>query len=169
MSKIKKYSFVLACMLFAFAGQAQKFGYLNSTQLMGELPEVKAANSELETYQNQLVTKGENMVKDLQAKIQSYTAEAQGGTLSAVEMQKREEAFAADEKKIQAYELEVQNKLFQKREEVLTPILDKVKKAIEDVGKENGYTMIFDSNAGTILHAAESDNVEALVKAKLGM
>ena len=158
-----------AIMLSAVAINAQKFGYLNSNQLLSELPEVKAADSELETYQKQLVSSGEQMVKDLDAKIQAYSKQAQEGTLSQVQMQQKEAELTKEQQKIQAYELEVQNKILKKREEVLQPIMDKVKEAIENVGKENGYTMIFDSNAGTILHASESENVMSLVKAKLGM
>ena len=158
-----------AIMLSAVAINAQKFGYLNSNQLLSELPEVKAADSELETYQKQLVSSGEQMVKDLDAKIQAYSKQAQEGTLSQVQMQQKEAELTKEQQKIQAYELEVQNKILKKREEVLQPIMDKVKEAIENVGKENGYTMIFDSNAGTTLHASESENVMSLVKAKLGM
>ena len=158
-----------AMMLSSVAINAQKFGFLNSNQLLAELPEVKSADSELETFQAQLVTSGEKMVKDLDAKIQTYSKQAQEGTLSQVQMQQKEAELTQEQQKIQAYELEVQNKILKKREEVLQPIMDRVKTAIEEVGKENGYTMIFDSNAGTILHASESENVMALVKAKLGM
>lgn len=160
----------LVVVLFSVvAVNAQKFGYLNSTQLLAELPEVKSADSQLETYQKQLISSGEAMVKALDAKIQAYSKQAQEGTLSQVQMQQKEAELGAEQQKIQAYELEVQNKILKKREEVLQPIMDKVKTAIETVGKENGYTMIFDSNAGTILHADESENVLTLVKAKLGL
>lgn len=158
-----------AMMLSSVAMNAQKFGYLNSSQLLSELPEVESADSQLETYQKQLISSGEKMVKDLDAKIQAYSKQAQEGTLSQVQMQQKEAELSKEQQKIQAYELEVQNKILKKREEVLQPIMDKVKTAIETVGKENGYTMIFDSNAGTILHASESENVMTLVKAKLGM
>jgi len=148
---------------------AQKFGYVNSAQLLSELPSVKAAESELETFQKQLISNGEAMVKKLEAKIQAYSKEAQGGTLSQVQMQKKEEELGAEQQKIQQYEVEVQNKILAKRETLYAPILDKVKVAIEAVGKEAGYTMIFDSSGGTILHASDSENVMALVKTKLGL
>ena len=48
------------------------------------------------------------------------------------------------------------------------PILDKVKMAIETYGKDNGYTMIFDSSAGAILHATETDNLINPLKSKIG-
>ncbi len=148
---------------------AQKFGYLNSAQLLSEFPEVKAADSQLETYQKQLVGEGEAMVKKLEAKFQAYSKEAQEGLLSQVQMAKKEEELGKEQQRIQSFELEVQNKILAKREELYKPILDKLKVAIEAIGSENGYTMIFDSSAGTILHASDSENVMNLVKAKLGI
>jgi len=161
---------ILGALLIASVSlNAQKFGYINSAQLLSELPEVVSAESQLETYQKQLISSGEGMVKKLEAKIQAYSKEAQEGLLSQVQMQKKEAELGEEQQKIQAYELEVQNKILKKREELLQPIMDKVKVALENVGKEQGYTMIFDSSAGTILHANESENVMSAVKAKLGM
>lgn len=161
---------ITAILLLGFVSTyAQKFGYLNSAQLLAEFPEVKSADSQLETYQKQLVGEGEAMVKKLESKFQAYSKEAQEGLLSQVQMAKKEEELGKEQQKIQAFELEVQNKILTKREALYKPILDKLKVAIEAIGKENGYTMIFDSSAGTILHASDSENVMDLVKAKLGI
>ena len=161
---------ILGALLIACTSmQAQKFGYINSAELLAELPAVKSADSQLETYQKQLMSSGESMVKKLETKFQAYSKEAQEGMLSQVQMQKKEEELAAEQQKIQQYEVEVQNKILAKREELYKPILDKVKVAIENVGKEQGYTMIFDSSAGTILHANDSENLMTAVRAKMGM
>ncbi len=169
MNKILKSLFIGLALIAVSSLQAQKFGYINSAELLAEVPAVKAADSELETYQAQLVKSGEEMVKKLEAKFQAYSREAQEGLLSQVQMQKKEEELGIEQQKIQKYELEVQNKILAKREELYKPILDKVKVTIENVGKENGYTMIFDTSTGTILHANDGDNVMSLVKAKMGM
>ncbi len=156
-------------LISAVSMNAQKFGYVNSAQLLAELPAVKSADSELETFQKQLMSSGEAMVKQLETKYQAYAKEAQEGLLSQVQMQKKEQELATEQQKIQQFEVEVQNKIIAKREQLYAPILDKVKVAIEAVGKEQGYTMIFDSSAGTILHASESENVMAKVKTKMGI
>ena len=90
-------------------------------------------------------------------------------TRESVQMQEKEGELGLEQQKIQQYEVEVQQKIIKKREELYQPILDKVKVAIEAVGKDNGYTMIFDASNGTILHANDGDNVMTLVKTKLGM
>jgi outer membrane protein len=55
---------------------------------------------------------------------------------------------------------------------MLKPIIDKAKKAVEDVGKEKGLIYVFDVSGelGTILyHSNESVDVLPLAKAKLGI
>ncbi|NNE25514.1 MAG: OmpH family outer membrane protein [Saprospiraceae bacterium] len=165
-----KITAILALLVFAsFSVNAQKFGYINSALLLSEMPEVKSADSQLETYQSQLVSKGEDMVKAFETKYQKYAQEANNGVLSQVQMQQKEAELGQEQQKIQQYEVEVQQKILAKREELYQPILDKVKVAIESVGKDNGYTMIFDTSTGTLLHANDSDDVMSLVKTKLGI
>jgi outer membrane protein len=147
----------------------QKFGYINSQELLVNLTEVKAADTELETYQKQLLAVGQTKVQEFEAEYKKYAEEAQKGLLSAVQTQTREADLAKKQEEIQKYEVEVQTKLGAKREELYKPILDKVKMAIETYGKENGYTMIFDTGAGMILHALESDNLLPALKTKLGI
>ncbi len=148
---------------------AQKFGYVNSTQLLLEMPDVKSADSQLESYQKQLIAKGENMVKSFEQKYQAYVTEANAGGLSKIQMQKREGELATEQQNIQKYELEVQQKILSKREELYKPILDKVQNAIDAVGKEGGYTMIFDASTGALLHANNSEDLTTQIKSKLGI
>jgi outer membrane protein len=59
---------------------------------------------------------------------------------------------------------------YQDREKkLLTPIIDKAKKAIEDVAAENKYSYIFDSGVGSLLYQDASDDILPLVKKKLGL
>jgi outer membrane protein len=150
-----------------FGVNAQKFGYVNSQELLVSMPEVKAADSELEAFQKQLVTVGQNKMKDLQEEYNKYVEDSQKGVLSQVQAQSKEEELGKKNQELQAYEAEVQQKLTIKRETLYKPILDKVKAAIELYGKENSYTMIFDTSAGAILHALDSDNLMEPIKAKL--
>lgn len=162
--------FTTIILLLSIGGiQAQKFGHLNSNEIIAALPEVKGADTELESYSQKLIEKGQTMMTDYEAKYKSYAEKANGGELSQLQMQQAEAALGQDQQAIQAYEVEVQNLIAQKKQEVYQPILDKVQVAIDAVGKENGYNMIFDSSSFGMIYAQESENVEALVKAKLGI
>lgn len=61
MNKILKSLFIGLALIAVSSLQAQKFGYINSAELLAEVPAVKAADSELETYQAQLVKSGEEL------------------------------------------------------------------------------------------------------------
>ena len=56
-----------------------------------------------------------------------------------------------------------------KREEKLKPILEKVNNAIQTVAKENGYLYVIDATAGTLLYADEANDLQNLVRTKLGL
>lgn len=148
---------------------AQKFGYINSSQLLLEHPEIKTADSQLETFQSQLIAKGQKMVQDLETKYNAYIQEANKGVLSQVQMQQKEGEFTVEQQEIAKFEQEVQMEIAKKREELYQPILDKVKSAIEEIGKEQGFTMIFDSTSGAILSASDNDNLLSEVKSRLGI
>ena len=149
--------------------QAQKYGYLNSAQLLLEMPEIKTADDQLSTYQEGLLQEGENMVAVFQQNFQKYQADRESGELSPLEIQQREGDLSKEQQSIQNYELEVQRLLIDKREELYKPILDKVKNALDELGKEQGFTMIFDTSTGGLLHANQQEDVMPLIKSKLGI
>lgn len=166
--KMKYLLIAAACLVFVNL-QAQKFGYVNSQALLIESPEVKAADAELSSYQQELLAQGEQKVKSFETKYKSYVEAANAGTLSQIEMQQQEGELAQEQEAIRQFEVEIQQKLLTKREALYNPILDKMKNALDAIGKENGYTMIFDSSLGGLLHATEADDLMPMLKAKLGM
>ena len=62
-----------------------------------------------------------------------------------------------------------QESLAKKENEILKPIIDKAKKAINDVAKEKGYDYILDTGLGMVLYASDSEDILPLVKKKLGL
>jgi len=71
------------------------------------------------------------------------------------------------EKRISDFQQSAQDKIDAKREKLYEPILQKANDGIKAVAKANGYTYIFDSSAGMLLFADESDDVMPLVKSHL--
>ena len=165
----KSYLSLVFVVLTISMGLSQKYAYLNSTQLLLDMPEVKAADSQLETYQKSLLAKGEEMLKTLEVNYNLYVEETQAGTLTGLQVQQKESALAQEQQNIQNYEQEVQQLIGQKREELYKPILDKLKNVVQQIGKEGGYTMIFDTSNGGMVFADETQNVISLVKSKLGI
>lgn len=168
---MKRITLLLLVMLsVATLGTAQKYGHLNLGNLVSSLAETKAADQALADYADQLKTEGETMANKFKEDYLNLLKEINAGSLSPVQQAEKEKVLQAEQTKIQAYELDAQQKVNAKREEVLKPILAKVEAAIEEVAKAEGYTMVFDTSVfNAILHVEEADNVMAKVKAKLGV
>lgn len=149
---------------------AQKYGFMSSSDIIQQMPDVKAADAQLIEFQKSLEAEGKKKMDKFQTSYQAYLNEVDEGLLSQLQIQEREELLAKSRQDIGKFEQEAQMKIAQKREELLGPILEKVDKAIQEVGKENNFTFIFDTSAsGTLLYAPEGDDISSLVKAKLGI
>lgn len=166
----KTFVLTLGLLLFAAAGGfAQKFGYTNSVALLTKLPEVKQADTDLQTYQSQLTKKGQEMVKELQDEAGELERKKEQGIISPKDYEAQAAKLKEKEDAIGAYEQQVYNDLAKRREELYKPILDKVNKAMQDVAKENGYLLVFDTSTQVLLYADESLDLTKLVAAKLGL
>jgi len=149
--------------------KAYKFGYVNSLELLDAIPEKKTADTELEKYGNDLYASLEKMYGEYQKKIQDFQKGAQEGTLSETDQEFRAREIQDLEKRIQDFQEQAEEKVAKKRQALYQPLFDRINKAIADLAKEGGYTYIFDSSAGSILHADESENLLSALKKKLGL
>lgn len=165
-----KYLSILAffTLSLSFTVDAQKYGHMNFGNLVAALPETEAADTELAAFQKQLNTDLENKSAAWQKKAQDFFTKVESGQLAPVEQQKQQAALETERNEILALQQAMPTEVQEKRKELLSPIIAKVETAINDVAKENGYVMIFDTSVfNAILYATESDDVTALVKAKL--
>jgi len=170
MNKVfKSLLLTLVFAVIAIGAQAQKFGYINSQELISQIPEVKEANANIETLKKQLQKKGQDMVASLSAKYSDLQQKQTKGELSPKQLEVEAAKLKQEEEQLAKFEQSSAEKVYQKSEELLTPIQDKINNAIKDVAAENGYTYIFDTSLGMVLYADPGTDVSALVKAKLGL
>lgn len=172
MKKLLKISLVFAFVLAlnSYSAIAQKYGHLNSGNLMAALPEVEVADKSLATYQEQLAKAFKIKVDDFKSRAQAFTTEAQSGKLPPVKVQEQQAKLQKEQQELGQEEQKNMELIQKKRQELLGPILQKVDEAIQKVGKDNGYTMIFDTSMiNTVLFAKDSEDVMPLVKAALGI
>jgi outer membrane protein len=157
--------------LVASAGYSQtfKFGHINSDELIQALPEFDTANVKLEKYRKELTNYLELMQVELNNKSDAYNKESKN--LTDLVKQTKEQELIDLNRKIQEFQQNAQEQYQNKQVELFQPIYQKVDKAIKDIGKENGFTYVFDVSKGSLLYFDEtkSTNVMALAKAKLGL
>lgn len=161
----------LIAMLFLMAPLAlfaQKFGHLNSADIIQVMPEYTAAQTELQKLEKQYSDELKMMETELSKKSEEY--EAQKATLPANIQQRREQELQELYGRMQQYYQQSQQELAQASQEKMAALTEKITKAIKEVGVAGGYLYIFDVASG-IPYISEtlSTDVTAQVKAKLGI
>ncbi|MAX05254.1 MAG: hypothetical protein CMD28_03290 [Flavobacteriales bacterium] len=165
---MKKITLLTALTILTLSSIAQnKFGYIDSQELLLLMPDRKNAEIEVQNFAKTLEAQLELMTAEYQESIQEY--QANEATFSDLVKQDKIAEITGLEQRIQAFQQNAQQSLQQKEQELLDPILAKARKAIEDVAKEGDFTYIFDKSQGTILYVKESENVLTLVKRKLNL
>ncbi len=149
---------------------AQKYGHLNVGNLLELLPEVTISDSLLAQYRDSLVADGQSRAAKLEARAKVFFEKRNAGDLTPLQQQEQGAVLQKEQEELQAYEQEAINKVQQKRQEFLEPILKKVNDAIQSIGKENNYSMIFDTSVpNTVLFVEDTDDLMPLVLKKLGV
>lgn len=166
--KMKKMMMVCAmCCIGLMSANAQnKFGYVDFQEILVDMPDYKGANTEMEGFGKQLQDELRKMSSELERKYDEYQ-KGQAKMAEAIRELKEKE-LRDMQARIQEFQESAQENVRKREQELLKPIIEKAKKAIGEVAKENGYAYIFDSSPGTpLLYKPEGDNVANLVKKKL--
>lgn len=143
---------------------AQKFGKVNTQAIMQSMPEVSKANGELEAQQKQYANDLQAMQNELQRKSEEY--QKNQSTMNATKQKETETELQNMYNKIQQTYQDNQKALQDKSNELMQPILTKVRNAINAVGQAGGYTYIFEEGAA-IFTGANVKDVTTEVQAKL--
>jgi len=157
---------VLIVMTTGATGQELKFGHLNVQKLISELPEKQAADKELRSEAEQLQQQLQVMRQELDQKYSNYME--QRDSMSKLVRSTREKEIQDYDQRIQNFNQMAQQSLSEKEKELMQPIIDKVERAVQAVGDEEGFIYIFDVSSQMILYNSDqSVNCEDMVKAKL--
>jgi len=167
--------FAIAFVLVQAGASAQaqlKVGYTNVDYVLSQLPDSKQIESELKTYRTQLESQLQIKYKEFQAKADDY--KTKGPDMSELIKQDKEKELQNMQTSIQEFEKNAEASMQKKQQTLLAPVLEKIQKTIKDVAKENGYTYVFNTDAGyqttpIILSAPDEDNISNLVLKKLGV
>ena len=148
----------------------EKYGHINFNNLITQLPGIEAANEQMKQYQEQLLNERSAMVKVFQESVAALSNDLQKGIVSPAQQAIREKELQEERKKIEAFEAQIEQRMYDKRQMVLQPLIDQVTAAIDKVAKANGYVMVFDSGIfNAILFVDQTVDLMPLVKTELGI
>ncbi|SCC51254.1 periplasmic chaperone for outer membrane proteins Skp [Chitinophaga costaii] len=154
--------------LFSATAMAQsKIGYINAQAVVEAMPDTKTAQASLQSYAEDLDKGGKSLVDEYQSQAKAF--QDSSAKWSANMQQAKAEQVQQIQKRIEDYRQSAEQKIDAKKSEVLKPIYDKARKAIEDVAKEKGYGYVIDSSSGILLSMPPGDDLMAAVKTKLGI
>jgi len=161
---------LIAAALFIGANQTisaqAKVAHIDVQELMTTMPEMKTAQAQVkkisETYDNEYKT----MVTEYQNKMKKYESEATTVTEAVNETRAKEMQDMGS--RIQQYRDTAQKELQQKEMDLVKPIMDKARAAIQKVAKAKGYQYVLDATSGSGVIVADGPNLLLDVKKELG-
>jgi len=162
-------SFSLLIILFISlqTAQAQNFGYVNSEEIIVNMPEMKQANAIIDALEESHQKRGQDMVDKLQADYAAIQQKIERGEISPAQQEQEAKKLEERQQQIAKFEQDIVEQLRSKQAELMEPITTKINNAIEAVAQEKGYKMVFDQSV--LLYSTKALDVSRLVKTKLGI
>ncbi|SOE22240.1 periplasmic chaperone for outer membrane proteins Skp [Spirosomataceae bacterium TFI 002] len=159
---------------FSINAQTVKVGYTNIDFILSSIPDSKDVQTKLSTEKAQYDKLIQEKIAGFQKDYEDFQKLMQAGTVSAVIRQDKEKSLQNKQNEIQEFQQNSETALQAKYQQLLSPVMDKIQKAIDEVAKANGYTYVFNSDAGAgttpiVLVAPEQDNITTLVLKQMGV
>lgn len=145
---MKKISFIIFSLIFSSVVFAQKFGYVDTEYILNQIPEYKAAQTELDKVSADWQKEIEAKYAEIDKLYKAFQAEKI--FLTEEMMKKRENEIINRErevKELQKQKFGVDGELFKKRMELVKPLQDKVYSAVKAVAEKSGLAIIFDKSS----------------------
>lgn len=164
---LKKILLAVALALPMFvSAQTVKIGLVDTQSIMTAMPETTAAQNQVQEaskkYDEEYTKLGEEM-KRMYEELQNMKDDV----LPAIKERKTRD-FTDYQQKIQQFEQNAVQDLQKLQNDLMAPIMQKLRSAIESVGKEAGYSLILPVETA-LYYGAPTEDITSLVKTKLGV
>lgn len=154
----------------SFVSSAQKYAYIDSDYILENVPEYKEAKEKLDKLAERWTKEIEDRYEVLKKKKDAFAREEV--LLPAEEKQKRAEEIEKLETEaieMQKLRFGVSGDYFQKRQELIKPIQDKVFDAMQKVASNKNYSFVFDkANQSNLIYADDKFDLSDDVLKEMG-
>jgi len=168
---MKKSGVVILLSFLVFTGKIfaqQKYGHINSNDILVVMPEYKQLNSTLDNRKKQYAAQLQNMYKDYQQKTKEVNE--YGAAMMEAVREERLKEIDSLQQGISGFQEAADAEIQKMQLKLMKPLNDKYLKIVKGVAKENGYAYIFDLASGAVVYYPEnSGDVTDLVKKKMGL
>jgi outer membrane protein len=153
---------------FAFS---QKYAYIDSDYILASVPEYTEAKDKLDKLAKRWTEEIEERYDVVKVKKDNFAKEEV--LLPAEEKQKRKEdieKLETEAMQMQKLRFGVNGDYFQKRQELVKPIQDKVYDAMQKVASKRNYTFVFDkANQSNLVYADSKFDISDEVLKEMGI
>ena len=167
MKRAIKLTLAVALMMSATSLFAQKFGRINTQEIIMNMSETKEMQTNLESFAKELQDQVESINVEFNNKRQEF--QKNYNTYSESVRQLKEKELYELQQRLEDYS-QVAQQDYQKNE-LLAPIVEKARAAIDKVAKANGFMAVFDISTGAIAYFDEATltDLAPQVRAELGI
>ena len=164
---IKKVFLTATAIICLNSVQAQKVAHINLDSLISLMPETKTASEAANNYLKGLEQELVAMNTEFETKYKDYMEKE--ATMNELLKKTKQEDLQTLQTRIQDFQRKAEMDFRQKQAELTAPILEKSKKGIQLVAKENGYKYVLDTSPGrtSVLYFENNDDILMIVKKKL--
>ena len=149
----------------AISAEKLKLAFVDLRRALNETTEGKKAMDKLTTLKNKLQVKIEKEEKKIMDMKESLEKQQKQGILNKDALQKKAEEYYQSVQELQQSYMRYQKELSTKEADLTQDILLKMQKIIEDIGRAEGYTMIYDRSSGAVVWApAHLDLTDQLIQ-----
>ena len=175
MKKFLKLTLAVALLFIgASAANAQKFGRVDLTAIIPNMPEYQEADKNLAAYGKDLQDQLEQIQVEFNQKYSDYQKNA--NTYSDTIRQMKESELQQLDQRLREFQQIAYQDLQKKQGELMAPIIEKANNAVNEVAKEGGYIAIFNTegdmaaSAGLVYFDSEQlTDITGVVAKKLGV
>jgi outer membrane protein len=169
--KMKKLFFLILIIFGTSFVNAQKYGYIDSDYILANVPEYAEAKDKLNKLAERWTKEIEDRYDVIKLKKENFAREEV--LLPAEERTKRKEdieKLETEAMEMQKMRFGVNGDYFQKRQELIKPIQDRVYDAMQKVASKRNYTFVFDkANQSNLVYADGKFDLSDDVLKELGV
>ena len=167
MKNALKLTLALAMMLSCTTLFAQKFGRINSQEVMLAMPETTEMQNKLQAVAKDWEENLETINVEFNNKLQDFQKNL--NSLSDAARQIKEKELNDLRTRGQELQQMAQQDLAKKEQELLAPIYEKAQNAIQTVSKNGAYLAVFEAGSLIYFDEANLTDITPLVKKELGI
>ncbi|MCC7263851.1 MAG: OmpH family outer membrane protein [Candidatus Latescibacteria bacterium] len=168
MKKTLQYALIAVLALLPGAALGQmKIGFINSDQLKEQLPEIKAAQQQLELLQQQRTQEGEDRQAKIDQMVENYRKQEM--LLSEARKAEMQAEIEAEAQRLQEFGRNTQEELMKNNFDLHNPIFERINAAIKAVAEAEGFDYVLDAGSagGAVVYANDDYDLTEKLLAKL--